>query len=352
MSFLVSLAILSLLIFIHELGHFLFARLFGVRVEVFSIGFGSTLLRKIHKGTEYRLSMIPLGGYVKMKGQDDLDPTAKNSDGDSYNSKPPLQRIAILSGGVLFNFIFAFIMFFSIGSMGFSTLSSKVGTLQEGMPGVESGLQEGDIVKSINGEKIVSWRELAKTISESRDDSLLFVIERNSSLLNIVISPKISESKNIFGETIYKRMVGIAPSNDMVEVEYTLLEALQYGVTETLSSMLIIFQSVEKLIVGVLSLDQLGGVVSIFEYTAKASETGITTLLFMTALLSVNLGVLNLLPIPALDGGHIIFVLYEMVTGRVANEKIMYQLTIMGWIILASLMVIGLYNDINRLISG
>lgn len=351
MSFLVSLLVLSLLIFFHELGHFLFARLSGVKVEVFSIGFGTTILKRVIGNTEYRVSLIPLGGYVKMKGQDDLDPKERSDDKDSYNSKNPLQRLSILFGGPLFNFILAFILFALMGYFGFQTLSPTVGELQESMPAIESGLQKGDRVISINGDEVSSWREMSNSIKES-DGDLNFVVSRDNEFINIQIVPKISESQNIFGETIYKRMVGIAPSGDIIEVEMNIFEAFKYGVTETFSSALLIFQSVEKLIVGVLSLDQLGGVVSIFEYTAKASETGLSALLFMTALLSVNLGVLNLLPIPALDGGHIIFVLYEMVTKRVPSEKVMYQLTIIGWLILGSLMFIGLYNDINRLMAG
>ncbi len=348
MGGLVSLLIISLLIFFHELGHFLFARLHGVKVEIFSIGFGSTLFRKSIGETEYRISLIPFGGYVKMKGQDDLNPSEYSTDRDSYNSKSPFQRFTILFGGPLFNFLLAFILFVIVGYTGFQSLAPVVGDLQPNSPAIKSGLERGDRILAINGDEVESWKEMAKKI-ENSDGELLFQIERRGAILKIAITPKIERATNIFGETIYKKMIGISPSGDTIQIEMSLLEAIQYGFEKTISSATIIFQSVEKLITGIVSLDQVGGVVSIFQYTAKASEEGITTLLVFTALLSVNLGVLNLLPIPALDGGHILFVFYEMVTRRRPSENTMTNLTILGWVVLGSLMVVGLYNDIVRL---
>jgi len=351
LGFIVSLLVLSFLIFFHELGHFLVARFFKVKVEVFSIGFGSTIFKKVVGETEYRLSLIPLGGYVQMKGQNDLNPTSSSNDFDSYNMKSPLQRIAILFGGPAFNFILAFSLFISISMIGFQTLSPKIGELQKDMPSIESGLKSGDLISKINGEEIQTWKELSAKIKES-ENNINFQITRDSETINISITPKIIESKNIFGETVQNRMVGISPNGETIYFQLSFFESINYGFERTLESTTLIFQSVEKLIVGVLGIDQLGGVVSIMEYTAKASETGLIAILVMMALLSVNLGVLNLLPIPALDGGHIIFNIYEIVRGKAPNEKVMYFLTIIGWGILISLMLVGLFNDISRLVTG
>jgi regulator of sigma E protease len=350
LDILIALLVLSFLIFFHELGHFLFARLFGVTVEVFSIGFGTTIFSRKVGDTDYRLSLIPLGGYVRMKGQDDLNPKLTSSDSDSYNSKHPIQRILILFGGPLFNFILAVFLFMAVGNIGFQTLAPTIGEVKESMAGEIGGIKSGDRVLQIDGDEVKTWKELAEKIVSS-EKSLQFLVERNGSQIALLINPQIHEAQNIFGEKIEKRMVGIAPNGETVLYKLDLLNSISYGFEKTLESANLIFQSVEKLIIGVLSLDQLGGVVSIFEFTAKASETGLVSLFLLVALLSVNLGVLNLLPIPALDGGHIIFTLYELITGRVANEDIMYKLTMVGWAILISLMAIGLYNDIRRLVE-
>jgi regulator of sigma E protease len=350
LSLLVSLLVLSFLIFFHELGHFLFARLFGVRVEVFSIGFGKTLIAKTVGDTDYRISMIPLGGYVKMKGQDDLDPKETSLDNDSYNTQHPLKKIAILFGGPLFNFILAFLLFFAVGNIGYQALSPTIGKVKEDMVAYKSGLREGDKILSLNDDEVRTWKDLSSKIVDS-SGVLIFQIQRENQVLAISIVPEIAEGKNIFGETIQKRMVGILPNGDVIIEEKGFAESIIYGFNKTLESATLIFQSVQKLIVGILSLEQLGGVISIFEFTAKASESGFVYLLLFTALMSVNLGVLNLLPIPALDGGHIIFSIYELIFRKAPNEDIMYKLTLIGWGILLSLMVIGLFNDIRRLVG-
>jgi regulator of sigma E protease len=350
MGILISLLVLSFLVFFHELGHFLIARLFGVKVEVFSVGFGKRLVWRTVGETEYRLSAIPLGGYVKMKGQDDLNPLLRNGDSDSYNSKKPWQRILILLGGPLFNILLAFLLFVIVHLSGYETLSTKIGSLQEGMPSVEAGLQSGDRVVQIGDEPVESWKEMSKIIKDS-EGTLYLIVDRNGTKHNIVLTPKIVEGENIFGETIERKMIGIASAGEFISLQNSFSDSISQGWEQTVESTTLIYYSVEKLITGILSLDQLGGVVSVVDFTAKASETGVVALLLFTALLSVNLGVLNLLPIPALDGGHIVFNIYEMITRKPPNESVMYALTLFGWVLLFGLMGIGLYNDINRLIA-
>lgn len=351
MGFITSLLVLSLLVFFHELGHFLVARYFGVKVETFSVGFGNKIFKKHYKGTEYCISSIPLGGYVKMKGQDDLDPKKESFDSDSYNSKTPLQKIGILLAGPFANFIVAFFLFIIIGFLGVQKTAPVIGQVVENSPAQNAGLIANDKILAINGAKIEFWMDLSSYIKESYG-SLLFTIERDGKVTNLKVSPKVNETKNIFGESVKRRLVGIAPSNQSITKNYYGLDAISFGFTQTIESSKMIFLGVIKLIEGVISPTEVGGVISIFQVTSKASEVGIVALLSLTALISVNLGVLNLLPIPALDGGHIIFNLYEFITRKKASMKIVYKLTILGWIILLALMVLGVYNDINRLISG
>ncbi|MDD5052900.1 MAG: RIP metalloprotease RseP [Sulfuricurvum sp.] len=350
MSWIVALLVLSVLIFFHELGHYSAARFFGVYVEVFSIGFGKKIASFRWLNTDWQISAIPLGGYVKMKGQDDLDPTAISSDSDSYNSKKPWQRIIILMAGPLANFVLAWIFFYAIALGGPQALSPIIGNISKNSPAQNAGLQNGDTILAINGKSITTWDEVSEQIKSS-EGSLALNIERSGTINTIIVTPKITPSQNLFKETVYKRMVGIAPLGTVQTLNLNPISAFSYASNETYNSSLLIFQSVQKLITGVVPAKEIGGVVSIVQITANATAYGWMSLLFFSALISVNLGVLNLLPIPALDGGHMMFNLYEMIRRKAPSEEIITRLTIGGWVILLALMSLGLYNDITRLMQ-
>ncbi|NEW59703.1 RIP metalloprotease RseP [Sulfurovum sp. bin170] len=358
MGIFVALLVLSFLIFFHELGHFLAARLFGVRVDVFSIGFGKKIFTKQIGQTEWSISAIPLGGYVKMKGQDDSDPTAVNYDSDSYTRKRPWQRIIILLAGPFANFFVAFMLYFGASQIGTYLsplfnyshyLPATVGSFSDESPAKKAGIEQGDRIVSINSTPINNWEDVGETI-QLFDGVLYFDIIRDNRQLNIGVEPIIKKQKNRFGESVDRKLIGIAPDAPD-ELTFSPMEGLAFAWNETIHASTLIFTSVQKLISGDVPANQLGGVVTIVDITAKASQSGIIALLFFTALISVNLGVLNLLPIPALDGGHIGFNLYEMITGKTASEEVMYRLTLVGWGLLLSLMLLGLYNDINRLLG-
>ncbi len=350
MSWLIALLVLSVLIFIHELGHYSAARFFGVYVEVFSIGFGKKLFSFQWLDTRWQISAIPLGGYVKMKGQDDSDPTASSDDTDSYTAKKPWQRIIILLAGPLANFALAWLFFYAIAMGGPQALSPVVGTVLKESPAEKAGLQSGDTILSINQERITEWNELSDSIKSSVGD-LKLEIKRNDQILTLTLTPKVSETHNIFKETVYQRMVGISPAGITHTMDLSLSETLVYASEQTYETSFLIFQSVQKLITGIVPASEVGGVVSITKITADAAEYGWMSLLFFSALISVNLGVLNLLPIPALDGGHIMFNLYEMIRRKAPSEEVIYRLTVGGWVLLLGLMSLGLYNDITRLMQ-
>jgi len=348
MGILVALLVLSVLIFFHELGHFTAARFFGVQVDVFSIGFGKKLYSKMIGKTEWGISAIPLGGYVKMKGQDDTDPTKVSYDKDSYTSKKPWQRIIILLAGPFANFLMAFFLYLAISYMGVPKLLAYVGEVSKDSPAYQAGLQKEDRILQINGVNIKYWEEIGKQINAAKG-KITLIIERDKHLKTVNITPKVIDDKNLFGEKITRRIIGISPLPKQTTVVYGFLEGFNYAWDETIRSSTLIFQSVQKLITGAVSTDKLGGIITIVDVTAQASSAGILALFFFTALISVNLGVLNLLPIPALDGGHIMFNLYEMIRGKAPSENVMYNITLVGWALLIGLMLLGLYNDINRL---
>ena len=347
-SVLIFLFAFSLLVFIHELGHFLVARYFGVKVEVFSIGFGAKIYKKQIGDTLWSIGIIPLGGYVKMKGQSDTAThISTNKDIDSYVCKTPLQRIAILLAGPLANFVLAVFLYFIASLLGINVLSPVIGKVKKDSPAFNAKLQKGDEIVKINDKSIVIWQDISKHIQKSDiNQNIKFLIKRNNTLKTIFIKPKILQTKNIFGEVVHKKMIGIGANGDSKVVYYSFFEAIIYGISQTYESSKLIFLSVQKLLTGVVSTNEVGGVITIGKLIGEANT--FVTFLVITALISVNLGVLNLLPIPALDGGHIMFNLYELIFKKAPNDVVFMYLTIMGWVILASLMFLGLYNDINR----
>ena len=354
MSIFIALLILSFLVFFHELGHFIVARICGVKVEVFSIGFGKKLVSWRFGQTEYALSMIPLGGYVKLKGQDDSNPKLKNYEADSYLSKSPWQRIAILLAGPFFNLFLAFLLYMAVGLLGKASLLPVVGEVKENYPAAQAGIKAGDRILAINGKEIKTWEELDSMIVESQGELELQIQRGQGELkesLSVRVLPTEQEAQNIFRENITRKIIGISSAGAVGMVHYKGLDSIVFGIDESIKASTLIAQSIIKLISGVVPSSEVGGVVSIVSVIGSASSSGLTHLLWLTALISVNLGILNLLPIPALDGGHIIFNLYEVIMRKAPSENVMYYLTLCGWAVLLGLMLLGLYNDIFRLLA-
>jgi regulator of sigma E protease len=348
MSYVVSLLVLSGLIFFHELGHYTAARLVGVYVEVFSIGFGKRLFTFKAFDTEWSISAIPLGGYVKMKGQDDTNPGKKCYDEDSYNAKSPLQRIFILLAGPLANFVLAFFLYFAIAMGNPSVLAPVIGKVMKDSPAFKAGLDVNDTIVAINNIPIKSWKKMGEEI-ENAKGAIALKVKRDGKLELITLVPELKNTKNEFGEDIKRKMIGISAAGVFYEQKLSFSQKIAYAYNQTIYASTLIFTGVKKLLFGEVPASEMGGVISIVKLTSDATAVGWMSVLFFTALISVNLGVLNLFPIPALDGGHIMFNLYELITQKEPSEKIIVNLTIAGWIILFGLMGLGLYNDINRL---
>ena len=347
--FLVTVLAISFLIFFHELGHFLVARMLGVKVNTFSIGFGEKIYTKNVGGTDYCLSAIPLGGYVQLKGQDDTDPKAKNYDADSYNVLSPIRRIYILFAGPFFNFILAFFIYILLGFIGVERLAPSVGHIAEGSAAESAGIAINDKILEINGVKITEWEEISKNV---KLEPSTILIDRNGSILSINLTPKIGETINLFNEKMQQPLIGIKSNGEVIKIYHTGLGSLKFAFGETIEASKLIFKSVTKIVSGAVPLKEVGGIVQIADVTSKAAQISLSVLLLITALISVNLGVFNLFPIPALDGGHILFNLYELVFRREVNERVLVILTYCGWVLLLCIMVLATFNDIRKLIGG
>ncbi|KGI57379.1 RIP metalloprotease RseP [Campylobacter sp. MIT 97-5078] len=346
-SFFVTLLVISFLIFFHELGHFLAAKSLKVKVEVFSIGFGKALLEKEFKGTAYRLSALPLGGYVKLKGQDDLKPCKEVFEKDSYSVLKPLQKIYILFAGPFFNLILAFLLYLTIAHLGVSKLAPTIGFISQNSTAQKAGLKVGDTILSVNGVQISSFDELRKEI---KNESLTLVVQRADERLRITLRPELGEGYNEFLQIVRKPLIGIAPSNESRTFYYKGFDAFIYAYEESVQASTLIIKGLTKLIVGELDAKNLGGVITMVDFTSKASQHSLVSLFLITALISVNLGILNLLPIPMLDGGHIVFNLYELIFRRKVPAKAFEYLSYGGLALLLSVMIFATYNDIVRLV--
>jgi len=435
-AFLVGLAVL---IFVHELGHFLAARKCGVIVEKFSIGFGKKLFGFTSRGTEFIVAAIPLGGYVKMKGEELGEETSEEG---SFSAAPPQHRLLIAFAGPAFNILFALAIYVFVYMIGVETIGPVIGTVKENSPALEAGLQTGDKIISVNNNPIRFWSQLQKKVYHSPGEKLDFQIERlNKGIINLEIIPTTEEIKNLFGDTEQVGLIGITPlantityikkesaaekaglqlndriiavqninifgwsdlrpaavdkpgelltfkiqrndteilipltptpktikgpdGNDlkigeigigmsglMVLEQYGLIGSVSRAIKETWEMTSLIAISVQKMLFGSIPADQIGGPILIFQIYGEQAEQGFNEFIRLTALLSINLGLINLLPIPILDGGHILFFLLEIIKGRPVSERNRELAQQVGFFMLISLMGFAFYNDIARVIN-
>ncbi|MBC8277739.1 MAG: RIP metalloprotease RseP [FCB group bacterium] len=348
-SIIAFIIVLGVLIFFHELGHFLVARLFGVGVEKFSLGFGPKLLGKKIGITDYRISAIPLGGYVKMVGE---EPDAEIDPADipiSFTHKHVLQRILIVAAGPLFNFLLAVAIFFVMYQIsGTYVLKPSVGEVESGSPANRGGLEKGDLIVAVDGFAVNSWDDMAKIISGSGGKTLSVSVLRGDESLSLIITPKLKQSKNIFGEDLDRYMIGIAASGDGFTRELNPFQALGESILQTYRISELTILSIVKLIQGVIPADTLGGPIMIAQMAGQQAKEGAANLIFLIAVISINLGILNFLPIPVLDGGHLLFFFIEAIKGKPVNIKMREIAQQAGIFVLILLMILVFYNDITR----
>ncbi|HQI55813.1 MAG TPA: RIP metalloprotease RseP [Syntrophorhabdaceae bacterium] len=343
---------LSLLILVHELGHYLVARLANVKVLAFSLGFGKKLINIKRAETEYAISAVPLGGYVKLLGESPDDEVKEEEISRSYSHKPPFVRILIAFAGPFFNIIFAFFLFYCVFLSGYNVLSTKVGKVETGYPAYEAGIREGDMISSINGQSITEWSELMDLVSNSKAHILTFTVNRNGNTLDYQISPKEIESKNIFGETIKRKVIGITASNEFLTKKETLIGAVGKAGIQTYNLTRITIVGIVKLIEGSISPKQVGGPLLILEVAGKQAKEGAKNLIYFIAIISINLAVINLLPIPILDGGHIMFHLVEIIIRRKISQRFIDIAQKAGMGVLLAIMVLAFFNDLMRIFYG
>lgn len=348
-----AIIVLGALIFVHELGHFLFAKLFGVGVEKFSLGFGKKLVGIKRGETEYLISAFPLGGYVKMVGEGGDDTELSEADkARSFAAKPPLQRIAIVAAGPVFNLFFAYLLFIVVYMVGVPAVTSKIGEVVKDKPAARAGVQAKDVVTAINGRPVTRWDEFARGIVESKGQPVDLQVRRGATVLSFRIVPESRTSKNLLGETVTSPVIGVVAAGETVIDRFGPGEAFLKGSAQTWNVIKITILSLVKLVERAIPLDTIGGPIMIAKMAGQQAAAGGVSFLAFMALLSVNLGILNLLPVPILDGGHLFFYCWELIFRRPVSMKAREIAQQIGLVLLIGLMVLAFYNDIVRYFLG
>ncbi|PIE70611.1 MAG: RIP metalloprotease RseP [Deltaproteobacteria bacterium] len=346
--------VLGVLIFFHELGHFLVARLFGVGVEKFSLGFGPRIYGKTVGITDYRLSAIPLGGYVKMVGDEPDAEIAPELISYAFTHKPLWQRMLIVAAGPFFNWLLAAVIFFGLfATLGTYQLEPVVGSLQPGMPAEAAGIAFGDRILAVNGRDVSTWQEMSALIQHSAGKPVAIHVRRGAETLNLTLKPRITADTNLFGETVNRYLIGIgSDTSAVVQVPVGVFAAMVKGVVQTWEITRLTVLSVVKIIQGVVSPKTLGGPIMIAQMAGEQAKEGMVNLLGFIAAISINLAILNLLPIPVLDGGHLFFFSMEAILRRPVGKRTREIAQQVGVSLLLLLMVWVFFNDIMRMLSG
>ncbi|MGK0466400.1 RIP metalloprotease RseP [Clostridium sp.] len=326
-----ALLAFSLLIIIHELGHFMLAKLNGVKVHEFSLGMGPKLFGIKGKETEYLIKAFPIGGYVKMDGENE-----ESNDPRSFSSKTPWQKLSIVSAGAIMNIILAFVLFAIVGAS-VGNILPTVGKLVPNSPAMHAGLKVGDEITKVNKVNIEKWDQFVNEISAAKGESATIEIVRNSKLEKFTVTPIMNEKENRF-------MIGIAG----LKKNLNFGEAVGYGFNQTISTSKLIYGFLGNLFQGQVSADDVGGPISIIRMSTMVAQAGIINLMMFTAMLSVQLGIINILPFPALDGGWIFMLLFEIISGKKLDEKKVNAVNYVGFMLLMALMVFIVIKDIVR----
>lgn len=349
MGFLIDLIlfilILGSIVFIHEFGHFMMAKLTGVYVYEFAIGMGPKLWSKKGKETEYTLRAIPIGGFCMMAGEDleddDLKKVPKNK---RLQSKKPWQRFLIMFFGAGNNFIFAILLLFAIGLIwGGSSMEPVVTSVLKNSAAANSGIEAGDRILEINGHSISTTDDISLylAVADPEEASDIKVEKENDSVKTYSVQPK---KKKVDGQTTYQYGIGMQQ-----EVQHGFLAAIQFTYKKIISIFKQMAVTVGYLFTGGISISQLSGPVGIFSIVGDQSSAGIMNIIYLVAFLSINVGFINLLPIPAFDGGHILFIIIEKIKGSPVNPETENKIHTIGLFLLMLLMVVITFNDILRL---
>jgi len=358
------LVLITIVVFIHEYGHYYFAKKYGVGITDFSIGFGREIFGwKDKSGTRWKICWLPLGGYVKFFGDRNVfSQSEQQTIISKYNEedrkklfilKPLYQRSIIVAAGPIANFILAIVIFILINMISGKDLTPAViSEVQEDSPAFVAGMKKNDIIISIGNNKIESILEVSTFINTSTSEVIEFLILRNNKEISLLVKPNLVEGKDSLGNSVKKRMIGIklSPLNDKFQKKRLgPSKAIYYAFKEFWFVTVTSLNYLGKMIVGDADSSQLGGPIRIAKITGQVAEYGLIPFISIMAYISISLGLINLFPIPMLDGGHLMFYLFEKILGRPLNQKTQEGFFRIGLFLLFSLMFFVTFNDLKNL---
>lgn len=342
MSVLITLIIIAILILVHEWGHFLAARKIGIPVHEFSLGFGPKLISTTRAGVEYSLRIVPIGGFVRMAGEESED----LEDPKGFMKRTPLEKMLVSFAGPFMNFVLALLIFitaFAVIGIPENTNEPVIGKVISGKPADLAGLLPGDRILSINGQQVQSWEEFARFTDENESHPLQISVKRGNELLNLAVTPaKLDMSGNI----------GIGVLNSVKYHRFGVIESIGMGVQKTFQMTAELLSYLGHALTGGASMQDVAGPVGITRMVGEFASVGIVFLMIFTAFLSINLGIMNLLPIPALDGSKIVFALVEMVRRKPLEPEKEGFIHMVGFVLLMVLMVVITYHDLVKWFKG
>lgn len=348
--------VLGVLIFVHEFGHFIVAKLFGVRVLKFALGFGPKLIAKQYGETEYMICALPLGGYVKMLGEQPTEEVTAELKSRSFSDKAVWKRFLVVLAGPLFNLISAVLIFFLVvlnTGIPHPLPSTEIGQITPSSPAEQAGFKTGDVILALDGKAITSWEEVSTTIKNGDGKPLTLTVKRGQTVITVTGQPAKSEVKNIFGEAVENRyMLGIAQKEALRYEPATIPAAFISALEQTWFYIELTVVSLWKIIQRVIPASEMGGPILIAQMAGKQMEAGWLHLFSFMAVLSVNLGIINLFPIPVLDGGHLFFFSIEALRRKPLTLLAQERLQQVGIVLLGSLMLFVFYNDFVRIFGS
>lgn len=345
-SFLVFLIILSIMILVHEFGHFITARKLGIRVEKFSLGFGQKLLSYKKSSTEYCLCLIPFGGYVKLAGD-----SWQECKGEKYEflGRKVSDRFKVIFAGPALNYALAYLCFWMVNVIGYPNLTAKVGEVMRGYPAQEAGLLEDDTVISADGKSVKYWQELQDIIRNKKIGQLDLEILRNGDKMRLGVGLRQEEVKNIFGQKQKVNLIGIRPKGETAVVQHNIAQGFILAGENLWNLTVLTLGAIGRMFMGTLSLkESVTGPLGMFYITSEAVRLGLSAVLHLMAVLSASLAIFNLFPLPVLDGGHIFFLGLEKIRRRHLSQKVEENIAKIGFGLIMALAIFVFLNDLER----